>query len=214
MDFNSAIQKLKQFEIDEHVKQIAHMEVAPFRNLIISNSQVLNAKKAAVLLLVHSHHNKAYFTLIERSSYDGVHSKQIALPGGKVENEDLNISDTALREAHEEVNIIPSDVQVITTLSNIYIPPSNFYITPILGISEKRPKYIAEEKEVNNILEIPLSALLNPSVLKQTTIKSKKGNFKSPYLDLHNKIVWGATAMILNELKHFFYAIEKLKNDN
>ena len=203
MDFYSTIQKLQRFEINEQLKQTAHMEVAPFRDLHISNTQTLNAKKAAVLLLIHSHQEEAYFTLIERSSYDGVHSNQIALPGGKVENEDLNIAQTALREAHEEVNIIPSDVQVLTALSNIYIPPSNFHITPILGISGKRPEYVAEEKEVNHILEVPLSELLNPSVLKETTIKSKKGNFKSPYLDLHGKIVWGATAMILNELKHF-----------
>lgn len=204
MDYYKVIETINRFEIDEQVKERAHKEIAPFRNNAISDNQILQAKKAAVLLLIHPNDNKAHFTLIERASYDGIHSKQIALPGGKFENEDINIFETALREAKEEVNISNSDVEIVSSLSTIFIPPSNFYITPVLGISQKRPHYIPEEKEVNDILEVSLSELLNPQVVKQTNIRANKQlNYTTPYLDLGNKIVWGATAMILNELRHF-----------
>ncbi|MFT6716979.1 MAG: 8-oxo-dGTP pyrophosphatase MutT (NUDIX family) [Saprospiraceae bacterium] len=204
MDFNSIADKLLLFHIDEQLTQKAHSEIAPYRNSTISDIQILNAKKAGVLLLVHPNNDKAHFTLIERSSYDGVHSRQISLPGGKVENQDIDISATALREAHEEVNINPKDVEIISQLSNIYVPPSNFYITPILGLSRKRPDYIPEKKEVNKILEIPILDLLSLNVLQQTKVTiSKNMSFPTPYLNLQDKVVWGATAIILNELRHF-----------
>ncbi|MFT6746024.1 MAG: 8-oxo-dGTP pyrophosphatase MutT (NUDIX family) [Glaciecola sp.] len=204
MKFITAIQKLEHFEISEQRKCDAHREIAPFRDTLISDTEIAKAKKAAVLLLVHPHDGQAHFTLIERSAYDGIHSKQIALPGGKVEKQDSDINETALREAHEEVNINPDDVKIISELSPIYVPPSNFYITPILGISEKRPNYIPEIKEVNHIIEVPLAELLKGPILKQTKISiSKSSSFKTPYMDIKDKIVWGATAMILNELRHF-----------
>jgi 8-oxo-dGTP pyrophosphatase MutT (NUDIX family) len=204
MDFKHAIARLQEFQIDEQIKVAAHQEIAPFRATSIAETQILNAKKAAVLLLIHPHSEKAHFTLIERSSYEGIHSSQIALPGGKIENIDTNITATALREAQEEVNIHPSDVEIIGNLSEIYIPPSNFYITPVLGISRKRPSYLAQEREVNSILEVPLTELISPSVLKKTQVKIKGNSINTPYLDLQGKIVWGATAMILNELRRFF----------
>ena len=121
MDFDLVVQQLKQFQINEASRQVAHSEIAPFRDHNITSVQSLNAKKAGVLLLVHNHENKPYFTLIERSSYEGIHSKQIALPGGKVEPEDLNMTTTALREAQEEVNINPLNVTIIGFLSNVFV---------------------------------------------------------------------------------------------
>jgi len=203
MNFISTIKTLQKLEIKENIKAKAHSEMAPYRELNVTPDQILKAKKAGVLLLIHPIKDQAYFTLIERAAYEGVHSSQIAFPGGKYEQEDLNIEKTALREAHEEVNIIPTDVKIITTLSNLYVPPSNFYITPVLGFSKVRPKYIAEQKEVQNILEIPLSELLNPNIIQETKIRmGKHGKITTPFLDLQNKIVWGATAVILNELRH------------
>jgi hypothetical protein len=72
--------------------------------------------------------------LMKRSDYDGTHSGQISFPGGKVEDVDVDIVATALREAEEEVNIKPSEVRVIGQLTELYISPSNFLVHPILGI--------------------------------------------------------------------------------
>jgi 8-oxo-dGTP pyrophosphatase MutT (NUDIX family) len=203
MNFQSIQAALKKFSIDKELTALAQKEVAPLRNNAFDDSVVKQAKKAGVLLLIHSVNGIANLTLIERPQYDGAHSSQIALPGGKVEKEDINITETALREAKEEVNINPDQVKIVGQLTSIYIPPSNFFVTPILAISSARPNYVAEEREVKSILEVPLSELIHPQVLKETKITLKKGiRIKTPYLDLQGKIVWGATAMILNEFRH------------
>ncbi len=208
MDFQTLESLLQNFSISENITSVAQKEVAPLRNNAFDETIVNQAKKAAVLLLLHSLNGAAHFTLIERPQYDGTHSAQIALPGGKVEKLDTSITETALREAKEEVNINPNEVKVIGQLTSIYIPPSNFYVTPVLAISNTRPNYLAEAREVKSILEVPLEELLNPDVVKETKLTLKKGiRIKTPYLDLQGKIVWGATAIILNEFRRYLLTL-------
>ena len=204
MNFEAIIEKLVQFKIDEATRAFAHQEIAPYRNTLVSESTLAQAKKAAVLMMVHPKKKLAHFTLIQRASYKGVHSKQIALPGGKVEDSDLNILETAKREAMEEVNIKPTEVQIIGTMSPIYVPPSNFFITPVLAYSHQRPAYLAQEREVNHILEIPLKALIGITNVSHTKISlGTNKQIDTPFLNLQDHLVWGATAMILNELRCF-----------
>src|SRR5690606_19713899 len=84
-----------------------------------------NHRKGAVLILLYPFENKAFFPLIKRPEYLGVHSGQIAFPGGKMEEEDEDEVETALREAWEEVGVLPQQVRLIGRMSDLFIPTSN-----------------------------------------------------------------------------------------
>jgi hypothetical protein len=101
-------------------------------------------------------------------------------------------------------------VFVVGSLSKIFIPPSNFEVTPILAKTDLRPDFVENKKEVVNILEVKLSDLIEPKTIKKTLIEFDNGKrLRTPFFSLNSKIVWGATAMILNELRHFFQDYKK-----
>lgn len=204
MDFNFVSTILQEFNSDQLIGEEAHLEIAPYR-VAMNKKHSADSRKAAVLILLYPIEEKTYFTLIKRPTYDGTHSGQIALPGGKWEESDENIIHTAVREAKEETNIEGEEITIISELTQIFIPPSNFHVTPVLATSSKVPNYIADEIEVESILEVALSDLLEPSNLLEKEMTFKNGvTMQTPYFNLKNEIVWGATAMILNELKHYF----------
>lgn len=159
------------------------------------------ARKSAVLLLLYPNNDLWHIVFIERQSYDGVHSGQIAFPGGKLEEGDKDLVETALREANEELAIIPEQVEIVGNLSPIYIPPSNFLVQPYLGIQNSRPNFIADPREVADYLEIPLGHFLQKEVLIDTKIKQKEGlHLQVKAFKWQNNIIWGATSMIVAEL--------------
>ena len=202
MEFLKSVEHLSHFKKENLRGFDAHKEVVPYRN-DISSYNIDSPRIAAVLILLYPIKNKTHFALIKRPNYEGNHSGQIAFPGGKQEPEDTSITQTALREAREETNIKSKDVTIVGELSQIFIPPSNFLVTPILGFSNNQPEFIPEKREVESILEVPLFDLLNHKVLPETTISLKNGEtLSTPYFSLKTKVVWGATAMILNELKY------------
>lgn len=208
MQFNDFELLFSKLATDKKLVKKAHQEAAPYRALPPDKAQLLSAKMAAVLLLVYPSNTTSSFVLIKRPTYNGAHSNQIALPGGKVEPQDENLSETAMREAHEEVNILPSQIIKTTPLTPIYIPLSNFLVSPFLAISNTPPNFIKEEREVDKILQIPVSDLLKHTILPTTDIKtSSKNTIQSPYFSLNNEIVWGATAMVLNEFKHLLKSV-------
>tara|TARA_B110000211_G_C14000967_1_gene518479 strand:- start:564 stop:1190 length:627 start_codon:yes stop_codon:yes gene_type:complete len=201
MDFKKLISILNNFDRIELPGEVAHTEIAPYRNTRF-NTPKKDPRHAAVLVHLYPIENETYFTLIKRTTYDGAHSGQIAFPGGKEEKEDLNLTETALREAREETNITSENLKVIGELTKIYIPPSNFHVTPVLSLNKAKPNYIAEEHEVDSILEVKLSDLLNSNNMQNIDIKLDNGTtLNTPSFSLVNETVWGATAMILNELK-------------
>lgn len=167
-----------------------------------------NARKGGVLILLYENDNKIKFPLILRAEYDGVHSAQISFPGGGFDQEDENIQNTALRETQEEIGIFKNDVQVLGALSSLYIPPSNFLVHPFIGSLSYHPHLIAYEKEVAQIIEVDLETFLDESVVHEKTIKLSNGmEIQTPYFNIQKQTVWGATAMILSELKAVLYEI-------
>ncbi len=140
--------------------------------------------------------------LILRKTYKGVHSNQIAFPGGKVEPEDENLMETALRETHEEVGVPSREVQVIKQLSEVYIPPSNFLVQPFLGLYPAPNPFKIQETEVESIVEVPLSEFLDRSNLSEEKLSTSYAkNIDVPAFKLNGYTVWGATAMMLSEIK-------------
>jgi 8-oxo-dGTP pyrophosphatase MutT (NUDIX family) len=161
-----------------------------------------NPRKAAVLALFYPNENEeTTFILTERASYKGTHSAQISFPGGKLDKTDNNLEETALREAFEEVGILPNSIEIIRELTDVYIPPSNFLATPFLGVVNQKP-FFETNYEVENIIEVLVEDLLNESSL--TTISLTTSYMKKttvPCFKLNDYIVWGATAMMLSEIK-------------
>ena len=182
----------------------AHFKLAPQLRLKYNQEKIEanNPRKAAVLSLFYPNSkNETCFLLTQRASYKGTHSAQISFPGGKIEKSDTNLQETALRETFEEVGIYQNSVKIIRELTDVYIPPSNFLATPFMAFTDKNPDFKINF-EVKSTIEVLLSDLLNDkniSSINMTTSYMK--NIEVPCFKLNDVIVWGATAMMLAEIK-------------
>lgn len=155
-----------------------------------------HARQAAVLIALYPFATgEAAFALMERQADATVHSAQISLPGGRLESHDATVEAAALREAEEEINIPAKSVHILGRLSSLYIPPSHHLVHPVIGVLSERPPLQPDPREVANILEIPLESLF------EVVLKESREDWIVPYLLLGGKKVWGATAMILAELR-------------
>ncbi len=165
-----------------------------------------NPRKAGVVALFYPDEKQlTNLLLILRNTYPGIHSNQVGLPGGKAEKGDKDLLDTALREAHEEVGVEPGDVKIIRPLSEIYIPPSNFDVQPYIGLYNKRKPFVKEIKEVNELVEVPLMDFMDDSrMITQILSTSYAESIEVPAFKLMGYTVWGATAMMLSEIKELF----------
>ena len=209
MDFKIRINKIFQgFDLPLPGKK-AHKELAPYRNEIELDFKNKNPKIASTLLLIYPKDGETFFCLIERQEYEGTHSNQISFPGGKNESGE-SMKETALRETKEEIGVDPVSINIIGELTQVYVPPSNFLIHPFVGYCDFTPNFKANEREVKRIIEVNIEALFKKEVVKIKKMNFKKSigniNFEVPYLDLNNKIVWGATSVILNEFRRLIDA--------
>jgi 8-oxo-dGTP pyrophosphatase MutT (NUDIX family) len=152
--------------------------------------------------LFYPKNGRTHLVLIVRNSYEGIHSAQIAFPGGKYEAKDQSYRNTALRETHEEIGIHPSNIEIIRPFTNLYIQASNFMVYPFLGICKEEIVFIPDVIEVANVIELPLSDFLNDNLIVSTTMSTSYAkNIEIPAFKIKEHIVWGATAMMLSELK-------------
>jgi 8-oxo-dGTP pyrophosphatase MutT (NUDIX family) len=184
----------------------AHIAFYPLRFIKHNAEDFLNFRKSAVAVHIYPSNessNDFSILLIERSEYEGTHSKQIAFPGGKVDPEDESFEHTARRESFEEVEI-PFDAGIfIGKLTEVNIPVSKFNVIPYVFFHETLPPLKRNEREVNEILSISISELVDESNRKATSIKvtNELTMPNVPCFIIQEKIIWGATALILNELK-------------
>ncbi|MFY0598753.1 MAG: CoA pyrophosphatase [Cyclobacteriaceae bacterium] len=161
----------------------------------------LKARKGAVLILFYKMEDQWYFPLIQRPLYEGVHSGQVAFPGGRKEEQDIDLFETAIRESHEEIGTEVSKINVIGSLSDFFVAVSNHLVKPVVGFYEGVPNFKPDTREVESVIEVPLEQLLDTTFLKEKEIEAASGyKLRSPYFELQNKVVWGATAMMLSEL--------------
>ncbi|SHF75828.1 NUDIX domain-containing protein [Flavobacterium segetis] len=183
----------------------AHIKMAPIHrmeDLATMDLSNKNPKIAAVLMLFYPKKEQTHLVLILRNSYEGIHSAQVGFPGGKYEQGDENLIFTALRETHEEIGIHPEKIEIIRSFTQLYIPPSNFLIHPYLGICKQKLIFVPDPHEVAAVIELPLSVFLNESTVINSNVKISDASISAvPAFNIDNQIVWGATAMILSELK-------------
>jgi 8-oxo-dGTP pyrophosphatase MutT (NUDIX family) len=166
------------------------------------NIESSNPRISAVLVLLYPKEGQYYLLLMKRSADNGVHSAQVSFPGGKKEDGDIDIVHTALREANEEAGIAAEKVQVLGQLTRVYIPPSHFIVYPVLGRLEDAPRLTPGEQEVQYFLELSLHDLLDERIQVMREVTAS-GGFKAevPAYLVQDEVVWGATAIILAELK-------------
>lgn len=158
-----------------------------------------DARPAGVLILLYQHEGVWHFPLMKRTEDGLTHSGQISLPGGSQEAGE-SLQETALREACEEVGAACAEVEVLGQLSTLYIPPSNFLVTPTVGYVAGRPDFQCDPREVAELIEVPLSALFDRDVVKREPWTLRGVTVEVPFYQIGPHKVWGATAMILSEL--------------
>jgi len=200
--FKNFIHTLKQNLSKELPGQDAQYTMVSLERFRISVPEMdkLDARLAAVLILFYEQNNAPHLVFMQRNTYPGVHSNQISFPGGKHEQDDKDMITTALRESYEELRIVSHNVEVLGSLTKIYIPPSNFIVEPILGICKHRPDFIPDKNEVAEIIEIPFSHFMSEQSVQTVEVESTGHRHKVPAYVINGKVIWGATAMILAEL--------------
>ena len=160
----------------------------------------LKPRKAGVIIHIFQGPQEVEVLYMKRPVYDGMHSAQISFPGGEVEDIDEDLMATAFRECEEEVNLKPSEQEFFRAMSWLYIPPSNFYVEPFITLGTSSPKVELDPREVDRVFSIPLSKLIDGSLVQKTTINSTYGTLLVPAYHWDGEIIWGATAMMTSEL--------------
>ena len=181
MDFQEFLQFVPKLISVELPALKAHLKMAPLERLTQLQNQSKeknDPRTAAVLMLCYPKNGATHLVLIVRNSYEGVHSAQIAFPGGKYENGDIDFAATAIRETYEEVGVDPQKVELIKPFTQVYVPPSNFIVYPYLA------------------------TFLSDTIVIETELKTSSANsIMVPAFQIEHHTIWGATAMMLSELK-------------
>lgn len=190
----------------------AHRKLAPLiriNELDEIDMSTRNPQEAGVMAVFYpDNENVTRLVLILRKTYKGVHSNQVGFPGGRVEEIDRDLEETALRETEEEVGIPQNEIEVVKKLSRLYIPPSNFWVQPYIGLLKTTPQMVAQETEVEEILEVKLSDFLNDdNMITENLSTSYAKEIEVPAYRLNGYVVWGATGMMLSEIRELLLKI-------
>jgi 8-oxo-dGTP pyrophosphatase MutT (NUDIX family) len=159
-----------------------------------------DARVAAVLILLYPHKGTVWTVFMQRPDYKGVHGGQISFPGGKQEAIDNDVIETAFREANEEIGVINEKINIIGVLTPLFIHVSNMIVTPVIGWTNEKPIYNYNTDEVVFLIEADLKTLLDPSIVTSKPFEIRGELIDIKYFDYMGNTIWGATAMILNEL--------------
>ena len=194
------IERLQQRLIQPLPGVIAHNQMKARRSsgAAISFKHHGPPRKGGVAILLFQDQGSWYFPLMKRKEYPGIHSGQISLPGGKLEPGDSSLMHTALRESREELGLEISPEQVIGNLTDLYIIASHFNILPVVASLTSTPEINPDEREVEQVIIASVDDLLRQDRLEKELLV-RGYDIKAPYFEVENQVVWGATAMILNE---------------
>ena len=203
MNFDSFINDLR-----EHLRQplpghSAHdlMRAEPIGHWRPKLDHKTPPRPGAVLILLYPEDGIVKFPLIRRATYAGAHSGQISLPGGKAEAGETVI-ETALREAEEEIGLDRSQAEVLGVLTEFFVIASNFTVTPVVAAMRGPIVFKPDPHETAGIIYGDLFDLLREeAVLKKEILAAGQYRMMAPHFEIEGEVVWGATAMMLNELR-------------
>lgn len=183
----------------------AHLLMNPSGRGLSSEAKkkAINVRESAVAIVMYSTEISHEIVLIQRPDYIGAHGGQISFPGGKRDVGDLDLKATAIRECHEEIGISLEDSIFLGQLTPVYIPVSNFHVEPYLFYCDQIPLFVKDEREVQHIFSISIADLLHDGTISSMEIEIKGDRLYKdiPCFLINEKKIWGATALILSELK-------------
>ncbi len=205
MNFHLFLEGISKIKEQPLLAEAAHQIMSPpERTAVLEKLKFheLKPRIAAVMMLIYPKNKIAHLALIVRNTYPGIHSSQIAFPGGKEEQDDPSLLHTALRETKEEIGIEPHQINVIKPFSTVYIPPSNFLVHPFLGYSKQEITFLPDSNEVVDVLELSLEDFMNEAIVEFIKMDTSYSNaILVPVFKVQGHLVWGATAMMMSELK-------------
>ncbi|MFA7272809.1 MAG: CoA pyrophosphatase [Crocinitomicaceae bacterium] len=212
-NFSSAINwfdHLNEWIPDKLPGEKVHLELSPMRALSSEAIKTAkNVRESAVAVHVFEKENDLQIVLTQRNTYDGAHSGQVSFPGGKKEARDENLLFTARRESFEEIGLPMQAGTLIGSLTDIYIPVSNFSVKPYVIYHEREIEGLSPDpREVESIFFLPRKVLIDKNTLTKRNIHIQAGFTLNdvPCFIYGNYVIWGATAILLNELKHILIA--------
>ena len=159
-----------------------------------------NTRQGAVMIMLFPHQGTLYTLFMQRPEYNGVHSGQISFPGGKREISDKSLIETALRETEEETGVNRDQIKILGTLTPLYIPVSNFEVTPVVGYIPCKPLFIPQKSEVVCLIDAELDFFIGTQGIKEKEMEVRGTPLAVRYYDYKGHVIWGATAMMLYEL--------------
>lgn len=164
---------------------------------------ISHARWAGVLCLFYpDKKDKVHFVLIRRQESNGPHSGQVAFPGGRKDPEDHDMADTALRECEEEIGVSRKHIKLFKAMSELYIPPSDFWVKPYMGLVDFQPEFIMQHEEVAGLIHVAATDLFDKRYIRMEPINApERGVLQMPVFDFQGNRVWGATAMMLYEMR-------------
>lgn len=172
-------------------------------------------KTAAVLITLYPKDNNWQIIFMKRSNHeaDTKHAGQISFPGGQLEKNDRSLEDCALRENEEEIGVLQNNIEILGKLTPIYVFASNFVVHPFLAVMDHEPKFILNKSEVAKVITVPLPHLIKSTTRKVRDIKVGAHLLKDiNYFDVQDEILWGATAIMTNELIFIYRKLQSDKN--
>jgi len=202
---NSTIDFLHQRLQEDLPGDASHFKMLPFKRESIQSvfDKGIKYRESAVAVVFYEKDEALHVLLMERPVYEGVHSGQISFPGGKREEDDLDLEFTARREFTEESGVESASFELIGELSQVFIPPSGFIVNPYVFYTPTLTDFAPDQREVASLIEMPLDLLLDEATIKTTEMhfKSHDTTITTPYFDVFGHVVWGATCAMLSELK-------------
>ena len=209
------------YSFDKKIKQIrkalkeplpgiqAQLKMFPTDRASKPDNSILakDMKEAAVLIHLFPVEEKVCFILTVRNRDMKEHAGQVSFPGGRKEEKDADLKETAVREAEEEVGLQRDFIEVLGALSKVFIPPTLYEVSPFVSFSKKKPLFKMENREVSEILCVSIKDLLENENTKEKLVKKDNQSVIIPYFELSDNEVWGATAIILSEFKEILQPI-------